>query len=297
MSGKEPATRHSLNSSSEEEEDPSREKNAAFIGYRAFPPIMNLHINYSGVLTAFTSQKLCGLTEDDFLYLVEVHFGFTPRGPLNFGRGFYLRNGTSNKDPILAAAGEKFRLPLLVLLFDPSTAVKMPPLDVEKNPRDMVTENLQSTKSKEHGVAFRFAIEVGTKRLRREGFEWRKPMGSKQDGEGDSKGSRYTLIRLAPGLPPPAVASSSAAAAVASSSSAPPEPAEEVVAELTFRNVLSLKHIFTLELKGAGLTGELGERWTLMVVMTALGLNFLRQMGKTNKTTVGAAQKLHSKSK
>ena len=301
MAGKEPATRPSFSfsssSSSFSSDDAAHEKATAFIGYHPFPPILNLHYNYSGILSAPNSYKLCGETEADFLYLVELHFGYSTRGPFPYGRGVYLRNGTTNKDPILAAAGEEYRIPLLVGLFDPKTAVKMPPVDREKNPRDMVTENLQSAKSKQHGVAFRFAIEVGAKRLRREGFEWRKPMGgSKADGEGEgAKGSRYTLIRLAPELPPPTASSSSAAAGAASSSSAPPEPAEEVVAELTFRNVLSVKHIFTLELKGAGLTGELGERWSLMVVMTALDLNYLRQLGRTNKTTVGAAQKLHSK--
>jgi hypothetical protein len=34
---------------------------------------------------------------------------------------------------------------------------------------------------------------------------------------------------------------------------------------------------------GVGLTGELGERWALMVVTTALGLYWLRQHGKTRK--------------
>ena len=58
---------------------------------------------------------------------------------------------------------------------------------------------------------------------------------------------------------------------------------------------MNLKHAFTLELKGAGRTGELGDRWALMVVMTSLGLHWLRQNGGTKKATVGAAQKIHSK--
>lgn len=260
---------------------------APFLGYHPFPPVMNLHGNFSGVLSALTTHKLCGATENDFLYLAEVHFGYTPRGPLNFGRGYYLRNGTSTKAPILAAAGDECRLPLLLALFDSKTAVMLPPLDMERNPSNKVTETLKSMVSKEHGVTFRFAVEVGVEWLRREEFEWRK-MAGKQDGDdGNLKGSRYTLVRLAPGCP------------MASSSKKPsPDPTDEedeTVAELVFGNIMSMKHIFKLELKGAGSTGELGERWSLMVVMTALGIHWLRQSGKTNKATVGAAQKLHSK--
>jgi hypothetical protein len=59
--------------------------------------------------------------------------------------------------------------------------------------------------------------------------------------------------------------------------------------------VLSLNHLFTLELKGAGRTGELGERWTLMVAMTALAIHWQRYYGKTNKTMVSAAQNFDGK--
>lgn len=71
-----------------------------------------------------------------------------------------------------------FRLLLLVFLFNPKTSVLLPPLDVEKNPRDTVTEILRASASKEHGIVFGFAIEVGTKRIRREELEWRKLTGN-----------------------------------------------------------------------------------------------------------------------
>ncbi|KAK4151886.1 hypothetical protein C8A00DRAFT_44981 [Chaetomidium leptoderma] len=206
---------------------------AAFSGYRPFSP------------------KLCFATENDLLYLVELHFGYTPRGPLHFGRGFYLRNGTTTKDPILAATGD--------------------------DPRDTVTEILHASTGKEHSVAFRFAIEVGIKRRQREEFEWRKMGGGGKQAGAYETGSRYTLYRLTSNLS-------------TLSSSSPPLPDDtQVVAELSFRHIMNLKHAFTLELKGAGLTGELGDRWTLMVVMTSLSLHWLRQNGKTKKATVGAA--------
>lgn len=162
----------------------------------------------------------------------------------------------------------------------------------------MVTEVLHSSKSKEHGVAFRFAVEVGAKRLEREEFVWRKGAGSREDGTHPKKtgGSRYALYRLGPSSS--SSSSSSAAAATASTSasaaaSAPDGP--QIVVELAFDNVLSLKHMFTLELMGAGRTGELGDRWALMVVMTALAIHWLRQNGRTTKGTVAAAQKIHSR--
>ncbi|KAL2015467.1 hypothetical protein VTK56DRAFT_5392 [Thermocarpiscus australiensis] len=122
---------------------------------------MNLYANYSGILKALTTLKLCGATESDFAYLVELHFGYTPRGPLNFRPGLYLRNGTSAKDPIIAAAGDVSRQPLLVQTFNLDSAIMLPPLDPEavRNARDLVTEVMHATR--EDGVRFRFSVEYG----------------------------------------------------------------------------------------------------------------------------------------
>ncbi|KAK4244271.1 hypothetical protein C7999DRAFT_44056 [Corynascus novoguineensis] len=233
---------------------------AAFTGYRSFPAVMNLYANYSGILEAMTTLKLCGASASDVLYIAQVHVGWTPRGPLHFGRGIYLRNGTSLKDSILAATGEVFRLPLFLSLFDSKTSL------------------LRASITKEQAVAFRFTIEVGTKRIQREEFEWRKSNG-KETGARE-KGARYELHPLAATL----------SALASSYSSSPPEDGSNILAELTLDNVLSFKHLFTLKLMGPGLTGEMGDRWTLMVVMTALRIHWLRQNGKTNKPTVAAAQ-------
>ncbi|KAL2161052.1 hypothetical protein VTH06DRAFT_8765 [Thermothelomyces fergusii] len=223
---------------------------AAFIGYHPFPPVMNLYTNYSaGVISAIKSHKLCGATPNDFLYLVEYHLGYTARGPLNFGRGYYLRNGMTFKDPILAATGEKSQLPLLGALFESETVVKLPPADMERSPREMVDEVLRAGASREHGVVFRFSVEVGAGR-RRETFEWRKTPAAAAGPAG----------RRDPGGH-----------------------------KLSFDDVLSFTHLFTLELRGAGRTGELGDRWTLMVVTTALSIHLLRQLGKADKASGLAA--------
>lgn len=297
----------SENEDSDEENPKGFLPSAAFTAYRSFPPVMNLYGNFSGVVKALRTFKLCGATENEFLYLVEAHYGFTSRGPLCFGPGYYLHNGTSLKSPIRAATGDEYPIPFLAQLFRSKTTVKLPPLEQERNPRDMVTEVVQSTSSKEHGVAFAFEIEVGVERMVREAFEWRKMHGASsssndantndnnEDGGHSDSGTRYMLCRLAPGQ-----ACRSRAEASRFGASGVPTTVEEtkvqVVAELRLNNVLNWKHPYTLELKGPGLTGELGERWALMTVVTSLTLYYLRQVGKTNKTTVAAAQKVHSKS-
>jgi len=250
---------------------------------------MNLYANYSGLFSAIKSHKLCGARENDFLYLVEYHLGYTSRGPLNFGRGYYLRNGMTFRDPILAATGGNFPLPRLISSFDPTSLVKLPPPDMGKDPRDMVDEVLRTGTSEEHGVTFRFTIEVGARSMQREEFEWRKvpkAPGEKRDesASGYKVRTRYTLHRLAPGYPASSPSAYSPAKYIVDSDCEP-------VAVLAFNDFLSFTHLFTLELRGAGLTGELGDRWTLMVVTTALSLHLMRQLGKTEKGTVGAAQK------
>jgi hypothetical protein len=220
---------------------------------------MNLYTNYSALRTALSTLKLCGATQTDFLYLVELHFGYTSRGPLKSGRGYYLRNGTSTKDAVLAAAGDEAGAAPGGFM----TTVLLPPLDRGRSSSsegaqegDWVPEVMRSRGGgpeggQAQGLACRFWVEVGVEGLRREEFEWR--MEARGEGE---KGPRFTLVRLGGG---------------------------QAVAELVFTSAWSMKHIARLELVGAGLTGELGERWALMVVTTALGLYWLRQHGKTRK--------------
>ncbi|KAL2191510.1 hypothetical protein L209DRAFT_761188 [Thermothelomyces heterothallicus CBS 203.75] len=248
---------------------------AAFVGYRPFPPVLNLYGNPSGVLDALNTFKLCGAAKNDLLYLVDVHHGFTPRGPLHFRPGLYLRNGTGTDAPILAAAGDEAREPLLIATFSVKSYIMLPPLDLEANPRDLVTEIMYATKTSDGAVSFRFTIEVGPKMKCREQFEWRKV------GTGDAH-SAFILVR-----PDPQSASPSPTPSA--------QEETEILAKLLFRNVMSLNHLFTLELKRAGGSGEMGDRWTLMVVVTALRLYWLRAYGKTNKLVVGIGQKLRGR--
>ncbi|AEO71798.1 uncharacterized protein THITE_2059092 [Thermothielavioides terrestris NRRL 8126] len=283
---------------------------ASSLGHRPFPPVMGLYVNSSGVLSALTSFKLCGASAADFLYLVEVHFGYTARGPLGFGHGYYLRDGTSSRDAVLAATGDEVPLRFPFSMLRGKLVVLLPPLDaggdvvgkdLKKGPmgkgkgrgrvEDKVREVLQPATSKAHGVVFRFAVEVGVGAMRREEFEWRKrEKVKKADADEDRKAGRHFRLCRPP----------SAAPGAASSSSSPPPPAGtpadgEILAELVIEKTTNLRRPLSLELKGAALTGELGPRWTLMVVMTALGLLWLHHQGRTIKGTVALKEKMRGK--
>ncbi|KAK3493333.1 hypothetical protein B0T13DRAFT_518065 [Neurospora crassa] len=226
-----------------------------------------VHKTFSSTCRMPTAAKfsgispLCGADKNDFLYVVEVHHGFTPRGPLNFRPGFYLRNGTGTEAPILAAAGDEEREPLLMSTFSVKSLIMVPPpldeddVEFNLNPRDLVTEIMYATKPSDGSVSFRFSVE----------------------GEANTQqNTRYILTRLP-------------------SSSSTSFPSPDILADLTFRNAISVNHLFTLELKGAACSGVMGDRWTLMVVTTALRLYWLRVYGKTNKAIVGIGQKLRGK--
>jgi hypothetical protein len=52
-----------------------------------------------------------------------------------------------------------------------------------------------------------------------------------------------------------------------------------------------MTHAFSLKLTGSALLGALGERWALMVVITALRLWALKGNGRTNKTVLAMGEK------
>lgn len=312
---------------------PLRKEAAAFYGYTPFPPLMAVYTDFSGLTAPLRTLRLCaGTSKADLLYMVDIHYGYTPRRPLQFRPGLYLRNGATAKAPILAAAGDEARRPLLVSTFNLESVILLPPVDLEaKNPRDVVTEVLRaSTTSNASGiesstrlVTFHFAIEVGVKmRMReREEFEWvdvsslgrsssskTAPTPVAHDSRGTSssasaaadpdttKGTRFVLLRCPR---PPRTATSTRRSESAPSSSLSSSKAaqnfadqDQILAELVFTKAMSWNRLFSLELKGAGRTGELGDRWTLMVVMTALRIYWLRSYGKTGKGVVRVGEKV-----
>lgn len=256
--------------------------------YHPFPPVMNLYSNYpslsnlSRILDSLKTLKLCGANEKEFLYIVEVTSGtFTSNAnPLGARPGLCLHNGISIKDPILATAGDTSQHAITTL--DRKSVILLPSTGFGHGEEGMVEEDLIAVAGKgaagEGGgrVAFQFEVEIGTGEgeKQRERFEWQK--GCDLNG-GKAKGFR--LVRLS------RVGDAAGTGLGPSSTAKGDEGGHDraVVAELVFAKITSLKHALTLEFKGVGRSGELGEGWTLMVVVTALRLFALRASGRTTK--------------
>jgi hypothetical protein len=231
----------------------------------------------------FKSFNICGATEEDRLYLVEVHTGYSASGPLGRRPGVLLHNGTSKKDPILAAAGDESQFAARAYSFNNESIILMPPLrgSTAAQTGDFVTERMRASVSSGQ-VTFDFDIEVGSgDKLRQERFQWRK---IKKGTDGSAKEGGFTLVAANSGAPSTPSSSSSTNAD------------GHVVALLMWRKLFpTFKHAFTLELFGRGLSGELGERWRLMVVMTALRLWTIRVKGKTTKGLIAMGEKMSTK--
>ncbi|KAK1989658.1 hypothetical protein LX36DRAFT_705683 [Colletotrichum falcatum] len=138
-------------------------------------------------MTGIKTFFLCGASRDERLFLVEIHTGLSRKGTLGARRGMVLHNGTSNKDAILAAAGDNAVFAGRAYAFNSATVVYLPPLEPQASIHPMVTEAMRAGLVGDD-VVFRFSIEVREKQ-QRERFEWRK---IKKGGEGAMKSALPT---------------------------------------------------------------------------------------------------------
>ncbi|KFY16825.1 hypothetical protein V492_01065 [Pseudogymnoascus sp. VKM F-4246] len=258
--------------------------------YRQFPPVINAYCQWNSIKTF----NLCGATKEDRLCIVEMHTGYSGAAPLGFKPGLLLHNGMSTKDPILAVAGNESQFAARVYAFNANSIIMLPPLDLRASHQAMTTEFMRPSATGDNGVTFAFSIEVGEK-LRRERFEWRKV----KKGDGDEAiPTGFKLVRLSSSSKKsdPSTGGSSGSSSNGDRSSSPTGNDGEVVALLTLTSSWAkIKHPFTLELTGIALSGALGDRWTLMVVITALRLWALNGNGRTAKTTIAMGEKLRAK--
>ncbi|OBT40529.1 hypothetical protein VE00_08985 [Pseudogymnoascus sp. WSF 3629] len=255
--------------------------------YRQFPPVMNAYYQWPSTKT----YNLCGATKEDRLCVVEIHAGLSGSSPLGFKAGVLLHNGMSTKDPILAAAGDESLFAGRIYAFNSNSVIMLPPLETRASHRAMITEIMRPSTTSDNGVTFVFSIEVGEK-LQRERFEWRK--FKKGNGDEANPGG-FTLLRLSSSSKntDPTTSGSSSRG---DCSSSPTGNDCEAVALLTLtRSWAQIKHPFSLELTGSGLSGALGDRWVLMVVITALRLWFLNANGRATKTGIAVGEKLWAK--
>ncbi|KAJ6184808.1 hypothetical protein N7519_006109 [Penicillium mononematosum] len=246
--------------------------------YGSLPSTVSLH----GQWTKLKSMNLCaGEDAKNRLCLIEMQTGYSGKPPLGMRTGILLRNGMSSKDSLLAAAGDEARG---LHAFNPDGIVFLPPLDPDPKSDRMDTELLRAEPGPNKGIAFHFSIEVGEKNLRQE-FAWRKV----KKGEDQAKRNGFKLVRLSSTQQPPQPSGSSSVQNASSSS--PPSAGKdgETVAFLGWAWP-SLTHAFTLEVVD-GQSSALGERWTLMIVVTAVRLYTLHVKGKTSKFVVDMGKK------
>jgi hypothetical protein len=245
-----------------------------------FPAVMNAHGQW-GKLKSF---NLCGATEQDRLYHVDIHTGYRGRPPLGTRPGVVLHAGMSSKAPVLAAAAYDSQWSARIYSFNGESVILMPSLlPATARTSNFVTGKMTAFVRGGGQVVFSFSIEVSLshgKEPRREKFEWRK---FDKDVDETAKEGGFKLVRL------PSRRSSSTTKLADDTDT---DAGSEVLALLAWRRLFpKFKHAFTLQLLGRGQSGELGERWSLMVVITALRLWALRVAGKTKKGVIAAGRK------
>ncbi|KAI4592308.1 hypothetical protein KJ359_011367 [Pestalotiopsis sp. 9143b] len=231
-----------------------------------FPPSFNAYYQWK-----FTKTFHLGEHKDRPLYAVRTHTGWSS------APGVVLHNGPSDKDPVLAAAGNEST-------WSKHTVVVLPPLPgsgAESSTEFMRTNLGWKTQT------YPFTIEVGDTSggagrgaWRRENFEWRQSHG----GEVRQLGKCFRgwkLVRLGADADGPGGQRDERAAGASSDG-------KEVVAVWAFYSGWSMTKSFKFQFLGSGLTGELGERWSVMAVITALRMWYLHFQG-VNASTAATA--------
>ncbi|KAH6838492.1 hypothetical protein B0I37DRAFT_439562 [Chaetomium sp. MPI-CAGE-AT-0009] len=222
-----------------------------------FPAIMNAYGQW-GKIRGF---NLCGATEKDRLCHVEMHTGYSGNPPLGTRPGVVLHHGKDSKAPVLAAAGYDSYRAASSYAFNNKSVILMPPL-------------LSGGESGEGGL-WKCRCRLC------ERFAWWKVGKGTDDA---AKEGGFKLVAL-----PPSQAADSSGQGDTSSVMPTDAHGGEVLAFLMWRRLFpKFKHAFTLELRGGGQSGELGERWSLMVVITALRIWALRLNGKTKRGVIAA---------
>lgn len=259
-----------------------------------FPEVMNAYASWA----RFRTFHLCGASKDDRICLAEVQ-GRGTKGPLGGRSGVVLYAGLSSDDGVLAAVGDENRWMRGWDSRYSDTMVLLPPLDPIPEATGLLTEKLRpfTAPGSEGGeVGFRFTIEAGP-RARRQRFEWRRAEVGQGEGLNGKVGTRFVLVRRSThhnggprgsARPQPQHGDGNGeVAGDGGESGTVPEPSmtqpvDEGPATLAVLDLPKLHTTFThlFELR---IVRPLGDRWSLMVVITALRLWQLRLLGALRK--------------
>lgn len=191
------------------------------------------------------------------MFAVSNFEGLASRGP---DRGsVVLYNGSSDKDPALAAAGEISR-PAVTRALNSVVNISALPGSDEAKMGKAATKGFRAGLSDDgKTVIFRFAIEVGGEKsghLVLEEFEWRST--PKQEVHAQGYMYEFNLFRLG--------------------------STDEILARASWKRFASWSKPFMFEFLGSGNEGGLGERWSVMALITGMRIWFLDQGGRASKS-------------
>lgn len=280
-------------------------KEATPFDYVTFPTAVNVFFSWRKLKHFY----ICGETKEDKRFYVDVHVGITGKGPLGHRPGYYLHRGPDrDHDPVVGAVGYETQHEAGLYSLSADSIVVLPPYDAY-NPKStqMTVEAMvvSTTSGPDPGPGpgddhsrrsvFSFLIEVGVKTLLREKFQWRqikKGEGSRAELVG------FKLIRMSPRSHHGGESASSADAETTETTEVTNN--EEAVAILEWKNTIRWlgpmdyfsMQPFSLHFVGSGKLGQLGDRWALMTVLTALRLDYLHKMGRTNPTSIHISEKM-----
>lgn len=207
------------------------------------------------------------------IFAVKTHTGWSG------APGIVLHSGPSDKDPALAAAGNETGLETER---HKDTLVILPPLP--GSGEDSSHEYLRHDPTY-LTESYRFNIDVGLggeKRMYPEEFEWRRSLGDEVKGLNKNKNQLgWQLVRLHSDVGVQADRTGEGSVRATADG-------KEMVAVWAPYAGWSLTKAFTFQFLGSGASGELGERWATMAVITALRLWCLEGMGHTDEGLAAA---------
>ncbi|KAI0430339.1 hypothetical protein F5Y09DRAFT_341757 [Xylaria sp. FL1042] len=250
------------------------------LAYCPFPPVMKVYYQWN--LAGLYKFHVCGTNQEDRLFAVKVHTGYLMKEPLREKQGLFIYNGPTTDHPLLAAVGDDSVI-LRTFPINNNSRIFLPGMKSSALTKEMMRGYITPDKH----VGFRFSIEVGTGlKLHRQEFVWKNINKSERDDGAEHGG--FKLFFLSSDHEQNTANGESSKQGASTSSATVSE--DEALAIFEWRQFLkSPKHPFDLKLVGAGLSGKLGERWVLMVLITALRLWELHARGKSQKGSVAVA--------
>lgn len=262
-----------------------------------FPLVMDFYTIREFSITSLRTIRLCGKDAHDLLYTFEARTGYRGRAPLGTRPGIVLHNGTSFNDPVIAAAGDESQNAATPYSLNYNTILYLPALPGSLEERNglMAKEMMKASTTVDKAIIFRFSTEVANgRKMHRQGFEWEKlpNLGAEENGSGDHKPSaRFELFRTFSTADQHQTSRSEQGSLFSSSR---PVERESVALMKLVKSKKDKEHIISLELKGDALSGALGDRCLLMIVLTAVRLWWLRAGLRMSRTGIHLSEKIRS---